>query len=353
MGSPDTAVTPKTAEVPPPMLEEGTPEADEKEEVVEAKALNVRRVADPPEVKEQMEALEFPLKNIILRKNNVRSGDLPDMTELTNSIKAEGIIEPLIVAPAFDEDGNLIEGKVELISGYRRYYAAKGLEFKTVPVRLLSADEPRRLRVAIIENLQRSDMNPLDKANSIQQMMLSPDTSDQKSISKALGVSPGFVSQHLGLLKLPLKVQEAIRDEKLDLSKARIIGRLSNEDTMLELVKVADEMTVSELQLKVERLVEKEEAKEASAKKRTKKTTSDDSGDDDSDADEDDAKPSRKLTRAEFYEELQLAPLKKEDLRTLLMEYGSKTDNAKSDEKRMEYRLILKGIALAAGVKAK
>ena len=113
--------------------------------------------------------LEFLITNIVLRAQNVRS-EYTDMDALSASIRAEGIIQPLTLVHILD-DKKVPTGKGELIAGYRRYFAAKKSGLKTVPVRFVNADEHRRHRLAMIENLQRVDMNPMDRAVGIQKML--------------------------------------------------------------------------------------------------------------------------------------------------------------------------------------
>ena len=300
----------------------------------------MHKALETQEVKDQEKAIYFDLASLIPSKANVRGdSELPEMENLMKSIKAEGIIQPITACPAQDETGKAIEGKYTFVAGHRRYFAAKMLKLKTVPVRLVSADASRQHRMALIENLQREDMSPIDKALGIKKM-IDDEWIDQKDIATALGVSPGFVSQHLALLKLPKQMQAALRSGKLELTQARHLGRIEDEEVMLTLMKDAPNMTNAQLQTKVEAILNK---KERSAAKKSAKGAK---------GAKSDGKP-EKLTRAEFYAEIDLAPVKKDDLRELLVEYGGKLDRSDSEEKQHEYRLILKGLTLAAGVKAK
>lgn len=287
---------------------------------------------------------EFPLANIVLREANVRS-EYTGMDELGASIRAEGIIQPLTLVPIYDENNKRTE-KGELIAGYRRYYAAKKAGLKTVPVHFVSADEHRRHRLAMIENLQRVDMNPMDRALGIQKMMADEEL-DQKSVAASLGVSEGYVSQHLGLLKLPAKVQGAVRNNKLEMTHARALGRLKEEETILGMLKEAQTLTAADLNAKVEFVLtkEKEKAAKAAEKAAEKPSKRKAAGDDE------DAMPPSKKSLAEQYADAELAPLNKTDLRNELQARAGKLENAKTESSRLEHKFVLKGLEIAAGLK--
>lgn len=307
------------------------------------KTSRVHHHDDDKLVKAQSEALEYPIKDVILNdERNPRSGLLPDITGLVESIKKEGILEPLIGMQARDEEGNAIEGKIELVAGYRRYKAAKEAGLKTVPVRFISSDRNRQHRVALVENLQRADMNAMDKARGIQKLMEDEEL-DQKGAAEALGFSPGFISQHLSLLKLPKKAQERVAKGRLEWTSARELGRIGNDDIVIGLLDAAEEMTATDLKNKVEFIIakEKEKAKAAEAKDGTAKPKKKGAK-----ADE----PEKK-SLAEKYAELELEPLKKTDLRTALQQYAEKLDRSESETKRTEYKYVLKGLEIAAGLK--
>jgi ParB family chromosome partitioning protein len=302
------------------------------------------RKAAPEPINEPV--LEFLLANIVLREQNVRT-EYTDMDAMGASIRAEGIIQPLTLVPILDEKG-VRTGKGELIAGYRRYFAAKKTGMTTVPVRFINADEHRRHRVAMIENLQRVDMNPMDRALGIQKMIVNEEL-DQKSVAQSLGVSEGYVSQHLGLLKLPAKVQSAVRNNKLEMTHARALSRLKEDEAILGLLKEAQTLTAADLNSRVEHLLVKEKEKaaraaEKAAEKPTKRKPASSEGDED-------ALPPQKKSLAERYADAELAPLTKTDLRTELQVRANKLDNAKTEASRTEHKFVLKGLEIAAGLK--
>jgi ParB family chromosome partitioning protein len=288
---------------------------------------------DDKAVKAQQAALEFPIKDVIPGKN-VRTGALPDIAGLAETIKKDGIIEPLIGIPG---EG---EGKVVIIAGFRRYFAAKSAGLKTVPVRLVTADEAKRLRLALIENLQRADLNPMDKATAMKQMQ--EDGLDQKEIASQLGVSPGFVSQHLSLFNLPKKAQDHVAKGKLELTHARELVRIKDEEVVESMLEDAEVLNASDLKNKVDFFLEKQRAKAEEEKKKTPAKKS-------NGKEKEEATPKKSL--AERYAEMELEPLKKNDLREQLQIYATKLERAESENKRLEYKFILKGMEIAAGLK--
>ena len=313
--------------------------------MTEATSHNKKAMSAAPALNEPV--LEFAITNIVLRAQNVRS-EYTDMDAMGASIRAEGIIQPLTVVPILDDKGVRTD-KAELIAGYRRYFAAKKAGLKTVPVRFVNADEHRRHRLAMIENLQRVDMNPMDRALGIQKMMANEEL-DQKSVGQSLGVSEGYVSQHLGLLKLPAKVQSAVRNNKLEMTHARALSRLKEEEAILGLLKEAQTLTAADLTHKVEFLIAKDKEKAAKAAEKAdapKKRKSSDNGDGNGDGDGGGGKRSL----AEQYADAVLVPMSKKALLEELQARATKMENAKTATSRTEHKFVLKGLEIAAGLK--
>lgn len=292
-------------------------------------------------VHEIEDALKFPFDKIVLRDKNIRS-TLPDISELVASIKAEGILEPLIAVPLGD-------GTAQLVAGYRRYYAAMELKLAFVPVRQLPADENRRHRIALIENLQRSDMNAIDKAVAIAEM-IEKEGIEQRHAAKMLGVSDGYISQHLTLLRLPKKIQAEVKSGKLELAHARQLARVKNEEQQLEFLKLAGTLTSAGLGDKVDAYLQKEKEKEdkaaAAEKKKLKAATRKKLGVAAADDDDDDKEP----TLAEIYGEKKLEPMKKTEMMDALKHFANKLERAEAETKKAEYKGILKGLEIASGI---
>jgi ParB family chromosome partitioning protein len=128
-----------------------------------------------------------------------------DLGELEASIRAQGVIEPVIVAP----DGN---GGYEVIAGGRRVAAAKKAGLKEVPAIVREdLDERARAELALIENLQRLDLSPLEEAHAYQRLLeLAGEKGSQRQIAERIGVSQGHVSKRLALLELPTEAKRAL-----------------------------------------------------------------------------------------------------------------------------------------------
>lgn len=274
----------------------------------------------------QKRVLEVPLGRIrVTRRGNVRSGSPPELSGLAASIRKEGVLEPLIASPAPDDPDLL-----DLIAGFRRFYAAERAGLATVPVRVVAADDKRALRLALIENIQRADMNPLDKARGIYQMLEQGDL-DQKSAAEALGVSGGFVSQHLALLRLPVAVQQALARGLLDMSRARSLGRLP-DDVMLKLLPRAIKMTPAEVADRVEFMLVRLRADESLDQLRLRPSGP------------------APASLADVYSETPLRPLSRIPLRQALVRYANKMQRASSAKKKAHYKGVLRGLEIAAGL---
>jgi len=268
--------------------------------------------------------VELPISKISVKKEEIlRTGSLPKLNELEASIKHDGILEPLLVTPG--ENGEYI-----LVAGHRRLMAAKSLDLDAVPVRVINAEGDRHLRIALVENLQRVDMNPMDRAIAIRRLM-QQSNQNQTEIAKLLGVTSAYVSQHLGLMALPTDVQSKVKLDKLDFTHARELCRLP-EELIGKYAEDAMNFTADELHAKVEHALSKLEDK-GNTKKKTK------------------SEVTPKKSASDYYREVEFTPVKKEDLRELLVQYGTKREKASDEEKRQEYTLILKGLTLAAALR--
>ena len=144
------------------------------------------------------------------------------LEELTNSIKERGIIQPLIVRKSEDQDN-----KFELIAGERRWQAAQSAGLHEVPVIVIEADNLKSLEFAIIENVQRKDLNPIEEAESYKNLIENFGY-DQDKVAKFIGKSRSHISNSLRLLNLPQKLVEMIRNEKISQGHAKILIGLEN-----------------------------------------------------------------------------------------------------------------------------
>ena len=148
--------------------------------------------------------------------------DKEALDELTNSIKERGIIQPLIVRKS-----NNKSDKYELIAGERRWQAAQAAGFHEVPVVIIDADNLKSLEFAIIENVQRKDLNPIEEAESYKKL-IEKFNYDQDKVARFIGKSRSHISNSLRLLTLPLKVIEMVRNNKITQGHAKILVGLEN-----------------------------------------------------------------------------------------------------------------------------
>ena len=166
---------------------------------------------------------KIPISSIVPNKNQPRKlFEKGSLDELTNSIKQRGIIQPLIVRKANDQDT-----KFELIAGERRWQAAQSAGLHDVPVVIIEADNLKSLEFAIIENVQRKDLNPIEEAESYNNLINNFDY-DQDKVAKFIGKSRSHISNSLRLLSLPEKIIDLVRNEKLSQGHAKILVGLDN-----------------------------------------------------------------------------------------------------------------------------
>ena len=166
---------------------------------------------------------KISISSIVPNKNQPRKlFEKESLEELTNSIRQRGIIQPLIVRKSNDQD-NIFE----LIAGERRLQAAQSAGFHEVPVVVIDADNLKSLELAIIENVQRKDLNSIEEAESYKNLIENFGY-DQDQVSKFIGKSRSHVSNSLRLLTLPEKIVEFIRHEKITQGHAKILIGLEN-----------------------------------------------------------------------------------------------------------------------------
>jgi ParB family chromosome partitioning protein len=148
--------------------------------------------------------------------------DENNLIDLTNSIKERGMIQPIIVRKSNDENT-----KFEIIAGERRWLAAQRAGLHSVPVVVTEADDLKSLEFAIVENVQRHDLNPLEEALGYKRL-IDDFSYDQEKVSKFIGKSRSHVANSLRLLSLPDDVIKLIEAQKLTAGHAKILVGLDN-----------------------------------------------------------------------------------------------------------------------------
>ena len=139
-----------------------------------------------------------------------------ELSDLANSIREHGIVQPVVVRPA------IADGRFEIIAGERRWRAAQRAGLNEVPVIVRDVDDRVALELAIIENVQRSDLNPVEEAAGYQQLMEEHNYT-QADLGQVIGKSRSHVANTLRLLKLPQSVRDLIADGSLTAGHARTL----------------------------------------------------------------------------------------------------------------------------------
>ena len=166
---------------------------------------------------------KISISSIIPNKNQPRKlFEKEALEDLKNSIKERGIIQPLIVRKSNDQNGMF-----ELIAGERRWQAAQSAGLHEVPVVVIEADNLRSLELAIIENVQRKDLNPIEEAESYKNL-IDNFGYDQDKVSVFIGKSRSHISNSLRLLSLPQKIIDMIKNEKISQGHAKVLIGLDN-----------------------------------------------------------------------------------------------------------------------------
>jgi len=175
------------------------------------------------ETKTEKNTSKILISDLIRNKYQPRKNFNPEsLEELTNSIKERGIIQPIIVRRSEQQ-----KNKYEIIAGERRWLAAQNAGLHEVPVVITEADDLKSLEFAIVENVQRHDLNAIEEAQGYQKL-ISEFSYDQEKVSKFIGKSRSHVANCLRLLSLPEEVIKLIENNKLTQGHAKVLVGLEN-----------------------------------------------------------------------------------------------------------------------------
>ena len=175
------------------------------------------------ETKVETKTNRLSLSDIVPNKYQPRKNFEEDnLQDLTNSIKERGVIQPIIVRVS-----NSDNSKYEIIAGERRWLAARKAGLHNIPVVVTEADDLKSLEFAIVENVQRHDLNPLEEAQGYKRL-IDEFSYDQEKVSKFIGKSRSYITNSLRLLNLPLEILNMIEDKKLSAGHAKILVGLEN-----------------------------------------------------------------------------------------------------------------------------
>lgn len=172
------------------------------------------------------------------------------LKELAISIKEHGVIQPIIVRK--------VENKYEIIAGERRYKASTMAGLTKIPAIIKNLDDKESSKVALIENLQRRDLTPIEEARTYQKILELEDGMTQEQLAHTMGKTQSVVSNKLRLLALPDEVQDALLKEKISERHARSLLNILNKNDQIKMLDkiIAEKMTVRELDKEIKEMNE-------------------------------------------------------------------------------------------------
>ena len=175
-------------------------------------------------------AQEIPMQNIFANPGQPRKTFVDaDLADLTNSIKKHGVVQPIIVRPVGD--------KFEIVAGERRYRASQRCGLATIPAIVRSFSDDESFTIAVVENVQRSDLNPIEEAEAFS-VLVETQGLTQDSLAHHLGKTRSYVANALRLLTLPESVQKLLRDGAITSGHAKaLIGKKNAEALAQSVVK--------------------------------------------------------------------------------------------------------------------
>ena len=175
------------------------------------------------ETKTEIKTNKLTLSEIVPNKYQPRKHfDKENLDDLTNSIKERGVIQPIIVRTS-----NTESSKYEIIAGERRWLAARKAGLHEIPVVISEVSDLKSLEFAIVENVQRHDLNPLEEAQGYKRL-IDEFSYNQEKVSKFIGKSRSYITNSLRLLNLPAEVLKYIEEQKLSTGHAKILVGLDN-----------------------------------------------------------------------------------------------------------------------------
>ena len=202
------------------------------------------------------EVLDLPLNE--LRPNPYqprKTFDEQSLKELANSIERSGVFQPIIVRRS------QIKG-YEIIAGERRFRASKLAGKTDIPAIIRDFEEEMMMQIAVLENLQREDLNPLEEAEAYDMLMKNLKLT-QAQVAERLGKSRPYIANYLRLLSLPKLVKEMVQEERLSMGQARTLLGLKDKSNLLKLANrcVKENLTVRQLEKLVSEMNEAKEKK--------------------------------------------------------------------------------------------
>ena len=175
------------------------------------------------ETKVEIKTNKLPVSSIVPNKFQPRKNfEEENLEDLTNSIRERGVIQPIIV-----RQSNLENSKYEIIAGERRWIATQRAGLHDIPVVITDVDDLKSLEFAIVENVQRHDLNPLEEAQGYKRL-IDEFHYDQEKVSKFIGKSRSYITNTLRLLNLPPDVLTLLEQKKISAGHCKILVGLDN-----------------------------------------------------------------------------------------------------------------------------
>ena len=194
------------------------------------------------DAKEKSDIVEIPLTEIRSNPYQPRKEfDEQSLQEFADSIKEHGVIQPIIVKKS-------IKG-YELIAGERRTRASKMAGKETIPAIIRDFNDDEMMEIALIENIQRENLNPIEEAEALSKI-IEKNNLTQESASKKFGKSRSYITNILGLLKLPEETKKYVTEGKISMGHARVLSKLTDEERINALAKliIEDGLSVREIE---------------------------------------------------------------------------------------------------------
>lgn len=187
--------------------------------------------------KKESRLIDLSLAQIYPNKNQPRKRfDDAALESLALSIRSEGVVQPIVVRRSGDV--------YELVSGERRWRAAQKAELKTIPAIQIDADDSRSMQIALIENIQREDLNPIEKAKAFKNVLEKTGVT-QENLAERIGMDRSSLANFMRLVELPEDVQEAVSRGTISMGHARALLSVNGEKQMRDLVRKIEKDGIS------------------------------------------------------------------------------------------------------------
>ena len=230
------------------------------EELFSNSSFTIDTLEDTIVKEERNNATEIDLSQI--RSNPYQPRKVFDeeaLNELADSIKVYGVVEPVILKKS-------VKG-YEIVAGERRCKASKIAGLTTVPAIIKDFTDEEMMEIALLENIQREDLNPVDTAISISNILQVKDMT-QEEFSKKFGKSRSYITNLLGLVNLPKSVQELVKNGKLSMSHARCLSKIDDEEKVINLANkiIKENLNVRDIEKMLSKKDDKKVIKEKNEK---------------------------------------------------------------------------------------